>query len=298
MPLASCRNVRLIYIIMKDSHVTNQHYVPQFLLRKFCSSEEFKLWSYDKKWNKIEERSISKVAYEKHFYDIVKGQKENSFEYVMQKAESDAAPIIDSIISFSDLSRLTIDERCIISLFFVLQLHRTKSNLNQVADFNEQLKGFINQGPVNFANDETFMNSRDLWLSTFDQMPELAKYLMRKKWFLLKSSNQFYTSDNPVVLQNVINNRPNRGNLGLNSEGVEIYCPLSPSLTLCLACEKSFGEIPYTLIYCNYGQVERINSLQVFYSDRFVFASSNDFDLAVDMLSKGECINQVRSNKL
>jgi hypothetical protein len=56
------------------NHVTDQHYVPQFLLKKFCSGDDKHIWCYDKTWKKIENRNISKVAFEEHFYDQVQGQ--------------------------------------------------------------------------------------------------------------------------------------------------------------------------------------------------------------------------------
>ncbi|MFA6059600.1 MAG: DUF4238 domain-containing protein [Taibaiella sp.] len=80
-----------------EGHVTNQYYVPRFLLKHFSSSDENTIWCYDKVWKKSGELSISKVATERYFYDAVEGQKEVSWEYLLSKVESATAPIIKRV---------------------------------------------------------------------------------------------------------------------------------------------------------------------------------------------------------
>ena len=63
---------------------------------------------------------------------------------------------------------------------------------------------------------------------------------MNKVWTLCESDKSFFISDNPVVLHNSINKNEFVGTLGLDSYGIEIYLPLSASLTLCIFCEKFF----------------------------------------------------------
>jgi hypothetical protein len=112
-----------------------------------------------------------------------------------------------------------------------------------------------------------------------------------------------------------------RGNLGLAVPGIEIYFPLSPTRALGLWCQsheelirkgvqrlRSLSQavrdlvaaiisdpsrIEQTLIAVESGcrlvygreNVVNFNSLQVRYSERFVFFSSDNFDLALEMLS-------------
>ena len=271
-----------------ETHVKNQHYVPQLLLRHFSSSDENLIWCYDKTWKKSKERSITNVASENCFYDIIPGQRENSFEYLMGRAESDIAPIILKIIKERSLNILTTDDKVLLALFIALQLNRTKSALREVERINKELLDFVKAGiqsaKVNFEEH----SSREVWLSTFYSTPTFANHIMNKLWFLLESEKKFYTSDNPVVMQNILNRKPNRGTLGLNSDGIEIYFPLSPSLLLCLLCERSYDILKDNELPCSAENIENINSLQVVYSDRFIFSSQNNFELVNEMVSKNE----------
>ena len=150
---------------------------------------------------------------------------------------------------------------------------------------------------------------------------QYAPYFLNKSWVLFRSTkgHPCYISDNPITLQNSVDLGP-YGNIGLAVQGIEIYFPLSKSLVLGMFCKsheketrkayeqykflkniasndelKSFGDIPYishimdgfenkaTVPY----EVESVinhNSLQVYYSSRFVFSSKNDFSLAKKMI--------------
>jgi len=59
---------------------------------------------------------------------------------------------------------------------------------------------------------------------------KFSKMLLKKKWSILVSTKrEFITSDKPIVITN-----PKTGFLGINSEGVIIYFPLSPTRLLIL----------------------------------------------------------------
>lgn len=261
-------------------HVKNQHYVPQFFLKRFHSSNINKIWCYDKIWKRSEERSIKGVACEKYFYDKNRGEVEGSLEYFIAKVESDAAPVIEKIIRTKNLLTLTDDEKVIIALFVGLQFCRTQSFLEQTERFQKELFEFIDPKYILRFND-----TKNVWRSTFQDIPKLALILIKKHCFLLESNNDFYTSDNPLVLQNTVNNRPHRGNLGINSDGIEIYLPLSPSLVFCMFCERTLPSFPI-LYPCPALTVENLNSLQVVQSKRFVFSYQKKFELVKDMLAE------------
>ena len=151
----------------------------------------------------------------------------------------------------------------------------------------EGIKAFMKESDVKLDFDETPL--RELWMSSFFNAPKIAPILLDKIWFLLESDNKFFTSDHPVVKQNYLNNNPYRGTLGLRSEGIEIYFPLSPSLALALYCEKSYVILKdIKLPPCSAENIENFNSLQVLYADRFIISHDSNFDLAIDMIQKGE----------
>jgi hypothetical protein len=269
-----------------NNHVKNQHYVPQFLLRNFCSSTKNLIWCYDKMSKKCKERSISNIASEDCFYDKEEGRKEGSLEYLLGRAENDTSLVISKIIKTKNLDALNIDEATCLALFISLQLLRTKASLSNIDRMNEQLisriKEFVDDidGKVNIP----LHSAREVWLSMFNSAPELAQILMKKIWFLIESKKIFYTSDNPVVLQNTTNIKENRGTLGLNCDGIEIYFPISDSLVLCLLCERTYGLISDHKFPITEENIENINSLQVYQSERYVFSSKEEFNLVSEML--------------
>lgn len=150
---------------------------------------------------------------------------------------------------------------------------------------------------------------------------EYAPYFLNKSWVLFKTtkSHPLYISDNPVTLQNMIDHGP-YGNIGLAVRGIEIYFPLSKTLALGMFCPSHEEEFRKT--YEKYKLIMRVdpelgsrsikdssfisqimngfekketvpyraesvvnhNSLQVIFSSRFVFSSSDDFSLALKMI--------------
>lgn len=144
-----------------------------------------------------------------------------------------------------------------------------------------------------------------------------ATHFLNKDWVLAATTRRapFLLSDNPLARQNMID-RPNRGNLGLALPGIEIYFPLSPTRALAMWCPTltetvhrgalalmsrvgsaaapdphgvismsdallSGAPVPYSP-----ANVENFNSLQVIWSERYIFSTINDFQLAEAMLTE------------
>lgn len=274
-----------------NNHVKNQHYVPQFLLKNFSSRDSKFIWTYDKNekysvQNQIKERAIKKVASEEYFYDQFKNNKVGSFEYTLQQVENDTAPIIEKIIRTRNIENLSQEERKTLSFFITLQNFRTKGQLLQTEismnTFSEQLKD-----KANIKIPKT--DHKEIWLSILQQSNNFYEILMNKVWMLSESNNEFLISDNPATLQNSTNKSKTRGTLGLDSYGIEIYLPISPSLTICLFCEKIFSNKGYHKKYlsnmkCKSENVENLNSLQIGYSERFIFSHKNEFEQTINQL--------------
>lgn len=272
------------------SHVKKQHYVPQFLLKNF-TNEKGLVWFYDKRLRKVQEKGVGGVAYEEYFYDKGPGQKEGSFEYIFQRAETDAAPVIQKIIETKNLAGLSLDEKVTMGLFTALQLQRTKTAVSEQEYLNKQFMDGISSW-MKEVNPEIEIGKtpvRDLWFSSFEYTHEFGTILVNKSWMLFESNEKFYCSDHPVVKQNIAqkDKAEYRGVLGLNSDGIEIYFSLTPSLILGICCERTYSQFENFRFQCDSGNVENFNSLQVRYADRFIFAKSNYFELVEDMYTKG-----------
>src|SRR5260370_29597590 len=73
---------------------TNQHYVPQFLLRGFHTGNEAQIWAFDKTTSKSFTTAIDKVASEHGFYNV---DGSAQLDDVIRKFEEATAPIIKEI---------------------------------------------------------------------------------------------------------------------------------------------------------------------------------------------------------
>lgn len=143
-----------------------------------------------------------------------------------------------------------------------------------------------------------------------------ATHFLDKDWALAATSRKhpFLLSDNPVTRQNMVD-RPLRGNLGLTNPGIEIYLPLSPTRALVMWCPTltnlihrsamSLADLqrvsdvadPNGIIALSDSllsgkpvqytaeNVENFNSLQIAWSERFIFSASNEFPLVQAMLN-------------
>jgi hypothetical protein len=167
-------------------------------------------------------------------------------------------------------------------------------------------------------------NETKIYASRFmmDAPKDLAKHFSSKIWVLLATTrkNPFVIGDNPISMQNTIDMAP-YGNLGLAVRGIEIYFPISPLRALGFWCPtfsdifrkarydlrqmnavapsivaayvKDPARIEQTLVAMETGcplhyreeNVTNFNSLQVHYAERYLFSSTNDFSLPLEMIT-------------
>jgi hypothetical protein len=302
-----------------------QHYVPQFLLRKFGTGKKHQLYVYDKQARKAFITNAKNVASESRFYDFNLDGQETTLEPMLSRLEASAKPIIEEILERNSLAFMEPDDRAILSTFFAVQYTRTRVFREQWASVPGLLRKHFDQRGEPAENlTEIADYLRD---PTENEIKlETARFLMRrsqefgahfdnKTWVLVATTRKrpFLISDNPIALQNMLNFGP-LGNLGLAVRGIEIYFPLCPTRALALWCpsheaalRKSIedlqrlpGVAPGTgyihdlleaiedgspLMY-KPENVENFNSLQIAWSERFVFSCEEDFSLARQMIAK------------
>jgi Protein of unknown function (DUF4238) len=137
---------------------------------------------------------------------------------------------------------------------------------------------------------------------------EFAPHFANKVCLLLETrmSDPFFVSDNPIALHNQNDFGP-YGNLGLAVPGIEIYFPITPTLTLTFF-EPSILERLDTLsrhgeeliraaqtggrAHCANENVMFLNSLQVINASRFVMSVTKNFALATRMLEEKPHLRQ------
>ncbi|MHB1699510.1 MAG: DUF4238 domain-containing protein [Acidobacteriaceae bacterium] len=104
-----------------------QHYLPQFILRRFCADNRRNLWVFDKQRLISYQSALKDAASENYFNDVRLDEVEISFEHYLEKIENTAAPILNKLIVSEDLIQLTAEDQATIIAFMVTQMVRGKS---------------------------------------------------------------------------------------------------------------------------------------------------------------------------
>lgn len=299
------------------STAINQHYIPQFLLRNFQIPEkkgsEKAIFVFDKSTTNEYQSPIKQAATERYFYEVRTEGSEYSIENELGKYESLTSPIIQKIIENKSLKSITRKEKMIVTRFICLQLLRVPVTRNRFSDlaelFEREFDIFKSNGISKPTADEDKIAHCDFVLSS---VTSFAPFIYNKDWLLCESHDANYMiGDNPVVMNNTFN-ESHRG-LGLKSEGIEIYMPISPKYCLLLICSsvrKNISKIlaepsnwkkdelaaerlnqfskflkrNETVISSN-DNVIFANSLQIAYSERFIYSHKKQFDLPKEIVA-------------
>jgi hypothetical protein len=165
---------------------------------------------------------------------------------------------------------------------------------------------------------------KTLFLKMILDQNDVITHIMNKSWILYETdkANPFYISDNPITLHNDID-MGFYGNLGIALKGIQIHLPLSTTLTLAFTCpsiaeraiksksqleqisvinpqmlhllEKSSELVQYGEAYetgvpmrQTAENVRFLNSLQVTFSEQYVFSEKSNFTLVKEMIADNE----------
>ena len=170
--------------------------------------------------------------------------------------------------------------------------------------------------PSEWGEELTTEQQREAYLRVIPGfLRDFLPHLLNKDLLLFKTDSRvpFCISDNPVALNNTVNDGDGIwGTLGLAAQGIEIYLPISKNLTLAYIC-PSVGmayELEKSKLYrmgafidedafyylqardtgraivLNPENVRFQNSLQIRNAERFVVASRDDFEDAIDMVAR------------
>jgi len=280
-----------------------QHYIPQFLLRNFCSEE--KVWVFDKSTGRSYPSSTVNTGHENHFYSAKNIDDDHvDFENLTQLMDGYGSESISHIIQKRLLPKT--DEHLVkLAFFTALQMERGPSTRSMLEFVQKKI---IEKwgADIAYEGDSRTLGqygSEDLKYGSIlalQNVPEFARILQQKALFLLEApvGSSFICSDHPVVLHNEIDHSP-RGSLGIGKLGIEIYFPISPALALQFCCPQLaqsmvlVPELRSRLELQSQGKpiplatenVTFMNHLQVTQSDRFLFArNQTDFELAEEMI--------------
>lgn len=226
--------------------VLKQHTVPRFLLDNFGMTGKGKrkrFYAFDKTADKVFQVSILDATTRNRFYNVDDHPDKISLEPLLGIYESDAAPVINTLLQHRDIQRLTANERYILAIFVAIQRARSYSVQLQISHLidtlTDKLKGMdstaeqIEQTPGGPPS----IGTRHLFLRTLLDQRQEADMLLQKDWYLYETDDEhpFYISDNPVTFYNS-NNFGHYGNIGFGVKGIQIHLPLSSTLTLAMLC--------------------------------------------------------------
>jgi len=284
-----------------------QHYVPQFLLRNFAIGKKLKakLWVLDKRKASVFQASVRDVGHENMFYAYNGEAGTVEFESVMDKLDTKAAEVIQDIVAKQRLPG-PVQNIVWLSYCVAAQMLRTpviRRNMDNFRDiivqrFGKEIVYQEDSRPIaDYGPEDSKLSS----IRLLRDVPNFAKMLQEKVWILCEAPENapFIIADNPVSRHNMID-RGLRGNLGLKNDGIEVYMPISPRLSLQIVCPRLAAATlrtpelvdEFSDAMANKGpvryrteNVEFLNSLQVQWAERFVYARRPEhLEMPLDML--------------
>jgi len=219
-----------------------QHYVPRFYLKLFSCGDKKAINIYNISNQKIIlGGNLKNQCYEPYFY----GQNLN-VENAFSDMESIASRIIDQIISSNSAPKQDTPEYCDILAYMLFQLARTKYTAEAENELTDTVVKSIMEDAGTITREELDQvkieseNPTALPLITMAQSIPIAMDLMCKV-LVNKTSLNFITSDNPVVLYNrACEQSQVFSHTGLASKGLKIIFPISPKHILLFYDEKIY----------------------------------------------------------
>lgn len=300
---------------MKNTPII-QHYVPQFLIRNFCSGKKKQINVFEKASGKSFVSNTKNIASERNFYNYIDKGEPKTLEFMLSEYESKVKPIIDKLLETQSFLSINKIEHQLLSQFIALQLLRTKTQREQLKAIstycfnNFEKLGFIS------PKDENYENELKLVISNLinKNLEKFAQIIYKKNWFLItnQSNQSFCICDNPITMYNE-NYNPLIGNIGIEVDGIQIYLPISPKVTLAIYCESLREKISYLKRIPNYnldgktllGAIEKssywdapeevitfLNGLQTCFSERYIFSKTGDFSLYVKQIQDNPSLKQ------
>ncbi|GGL64140.1 DUF4238 domain-containing protein [Halocalculus aciditolerans] len=279
----------------------NQHYVPRFYLRNF-SDDSQNIWLYNMQANREFTEPISRVCARDYFYsDETDVEKEiGSIESELSKGLGELLAI-QSVSQFQTEKELKPDWLRVLQ-FLTFQEARTALSKEEIEQDGEVMfETFVRAGiEAGELDPELLEEVREgnVWLE-HEQSPQLLPMLyqlhcaplLADLWGTLlvnKTGTELVTSDHPVVRHNpYFLGEGHPQEIGLQSRGLQIYCPLTSHHYLLLhdpecyeieCSSEGVREIYDTAI------INELNKLQIVNCDNNVFYGTEGRQEEMDCL--------------
>ncbi len=245
------------------------HYVPQFYLRNF-SNDSKSICLYNLNSRKFIEKAPIKTQCYKDYYYGEDGQAEHALCHLENKASF----ILREIINKVEVPRPFTRTHGALVLFIAMQYSRTQGAADEYDDMTNRLMSHMlkRSKPEGITADDIDKVNIHLTNAVAQSLRNaVAMYplLLDLRPILLhnKTSEPFITSDNPVIFYNqLFEERKFISNTGLQSIGLQILLPLSPSFLLMFFDKDVYGlgrRNRQIIDDISIADVQELNELQV-----------------------------------
>jgi hypothetical protein len=287
---------------MTPAEPRKHHYVPQFLLKNFHSRkkrDEFFIQIFDKKIEKGWESNVKDAMCENDFHRFKISYESEEFflnyENHFYSIETEASHSIQKLIKEKNLTKIDDQDRANIVAFITFQSLRTNQYRSIVDKSSKKIYDMVKQFSNSGDDDIVKMGDEEVKIGALKQsedqlkqvslrairdpkgLKEIMSHLLVKKWILYETTNKnpFYISDNPIVLHNDKEFGP-YGNIGFAVPGIQIYFPISSTLTLGLVCPLLYKE-------CR-EEVEKVKNLKQSFMSLRVMGRNPNFKIIEEQL--------------
>ena len=286
------------------------HYLSKFYLAGFTSNgkQDGDLYCFDLKKRNVRKSKVKEEGHKRYFNRIESDMfDENALERELSKFETDAARVFQDIIKTKTLPS-TPEDWGIFFYYIALLGVRNPANRQSLDDVKSDLMKvsfelLLSDSKVwenyksKFDNNEltdikkmSLFEAREKLLKSdlsiitapgefskieLPAVDKVTESLSRRKWTLFDASNcsyDFITSDRPVKLfwNNGLNDLGWGPGFGLKNS--DLFFPLSKNVYLIGRFEN-----PYPHLVANEKLVSSINTMQIYYTNRFLYGPNNFF---------------------
>lgn len=285
--------------------VRNQHYVPQFYLRKFGNGKKTKrkVWVFNKKTLSLKEEFVKNIASSDYFYDIeeefvLEGYSEDKrqlFEEFFGNLETKVSNSFDKLINKvedihekSAIFDIEYEDRVNLSHFITFQLLRTNSFREKLSGLYEGILStvckILKKEPISLSENQKKLIHLEFFKTYLENDMSIHKFIYNRTWVIFKNNTnlKICTSDNPVYLEQF-------RNLGPYSYGILtadlIVFPLTPKYILCMYNSDTMSQISkqdekelYFYTENSREKIEKFNFKTTYEAHHEIYSIDNNFN--------------------
>ncbi|MDE0380483.1 MAG: DUF4238 domain-containing protein [Rhodospirillales bacterium] len=260
-----------------------QHYVPQFYLRRFSKDgKSINIWNISNE-KKIESANLKNQCYRNYFYG-----KDKDFEESLSYIEGQAARILHTIEGKLLLPAPGSEDHLTLVLFVLMQHARTLHSADSINEMVDNIAKYIlrhSEMAEQIDPSEFTVGLEDAARLSLSVATSCYPILLdlQCKVLVNKTTHEFVTSDNPVVLYNpFLAFRKHLSNTGLSAKGLQIIFPVGPEFILLFYDDTVYkigNDDTYIVEVRKTNEVSALNGLQVCSALNNMYYKHDDFDI-------------------